>query len=154
MAAEVQQTNAGGAADDTGLGAAGFDEYVEDDRKDLGRQLLKFHPEIKVDTIESVASNSVLMTIPPSFKNRDGQVDGKHRSVPYLLQYEKTRILGFRTNQLSQGARPYIQVPEHVTNVREIARMELEARRLPIILKRPMPDGSFEYWRLSDLLIL
>jgi DNA-directed RNA polymerase subunit K/omega len=52
------------------------------------------------------------------------------------------------------GARPYIAVPAHVTDLREIARLELEARRLPIIIKRPMPDGTFEKWRLSDLLIL
>ena len=137
------------------MGAPGFDDYnVEEEKKDLGRQLLKFHPEIRVDTVEAVAMNSLLTNVPPSFKNPDGQLDGKHRSVPFLLQYEKTRILGFRTNQLSQGARPYIAVPEHVTSIRDIAKMELEARRLPIILKRPMPDGSFEYWRLSDLLIL
>ncbi len=140
---------------DMAADAPGFDEYaVEEEKKDLSRQLMKFHPEIRVDTVESVAMNSLLKSVPPSFKNPDGQLDGKHRSVPFLLQYEKTRILGFRANQLSQGARPYIAVPEHVTNIREIARLELEARRLPIILKRPMPDGSFEYWRLSDLLIL
>ena len=150
MGDEQQQPN---VVLDMGTGPVNFDDYVEEN-KDLGRQLTKFHPEIRVDTLESVTSNSVLMSVPPSFKNRDGQVDGKHRSVPFLLQYERTRILGFRTNQLSQGAQPYIQVPEHVTNVREIAKLELEARRLPIILKRPMPDGSFEYWRLSDLLIL
>jgi hypothetical protein len=36
----------------------------------------------------------------------------------------------------------------------EIAKLELEQRRLPYIIKRPMPDGSFEYWRLSDLMVL
>jgi len=32
--------------------------------------------------------------------------------------------------------------------------MELEEKRLPFIIKRPMPDGSYEVWRLRDLLIL
>jgi DNA-directed RNA polymerase I, II, and III subunit RPABC2 len=41
-----------------------------------------------------------------------------------------------------------------VTNTLEIAKMELEQRRLPYIIKRPMPDGTFEYWRLSDLMII
>jgi len=71
-----------------------------------------------------------------------------------LTQYEKTRILGFRTNQLAQGALPYIPVPDHIRKPIEIAKMELEQRRLPFIIKRPMPDGSFEYWRLCDLMIL
>jgi DNA-directed RNA polymerase subunit K/omega len=131
------------------------DGVLEDtQKKDLGNDLMKFHPEARIDTIESISMDILLTNVPPSFTNADGQADPKHRSVPFLTQFEKTKILGFRTNQLSQGARPYIAVPEHITDIREIARMELEARRLPIILKRPMPDGTFEKWRLSDLLIL
>ena len=137
------------------------DDMLEDDiiveenqKKDLGNELMKFHPEARIDTIESISMDILLTNVPPTFTNADGQADAKHRSAPFLTQFEKTKVLGFRTNQLSQGARPYIAVPEHVTDLREIARMELEARRLPIILKRPMPDGTFEKWRLSDLLIL
>jgi len=136
------------------------DVLAEDDiaeetqKKDLGNELMKFHPEARIDTIESISMDILLTNVPPTFTNADGQADAKHRSAPFLTQFEKTKILGFRTNQLSQGARPYIAVPEHITNLHEIARMELEARRLPIILKRPMPDGTFEKWRLSDLLIL
>ena len=143
------------------------DQFMEDDvevddadaledaqKKDLGNELMKFHPEARIDTIESVSMDIMLTNVPTTFANADGQADAKHRSVPFLTQYEKTKILGFRTNQLSNGARPYIAVPEHVTDLREIAKLELEARRLPIILKRPMPDGTFEKWRLSDLLIL
>ena len=123
-------------------------------KKDLGNELLRFHPEARIDTIESISMDIQLTNVPPSFENADGQKDPKHRSVPYLTQFEKTKILGFRVNQLSRGARAYIAVPEHVTDLKEIARMELEARRLPVIVKRPMPDGTFEKWRLSDLLIL
>lgn len=131
------------------------DGMIEDtQKKDLGNDLMKFHPEARIDTIESISMDILLTNVPPTFIGADGKADTKHRSVPFLTQFEKTKILGFRTNQLSQGARPYIAVPEHVTDIREIARMELEARRLPIILKRPMPDGTFEKWRLSDLLIL
>jgi len=131
------------------------DLVVEDNQKrDFGNELLRFHPEARIDTIESVSMDLILTNVPPNFTNADGQKDAKHRSAPFLTQFEKTKVLGFRTNQLSMGARPYIAVPEHVTDIREIAKLELEARRLPIIIKRPMPDGTFEKWRLSDLLIL
>lgn len=136
-------------ADDMAEGA------LEDaQKKDLGNELMRFHPEARIDTIESVSMDILLTNVPPTFENTDGQKDLKHRSAPFLTQFEKTKILGFRTNQLSQGARAYIAVPEHITDLREIARLELEARRLPIIIKRPMPDGTFEKWRLSDLIIL
>jgi len=143
---EEEYIEEGDMADDDGL--------EDTQKKDLGNELMKFHPEARIDTVESISMEILLTNVPTTFTNADGQADAKHRSVPFLTQYEKTKILGFRTNQLSQGARPYIAVPEHVTELKEIARMELEARRLPIILKRPMPDGSFEKWRLSDLLIL
>jgi DNA-directed RNA polymerases I, II, and III subunit RPABC2 len=107
------------------------------------------HPECRLDYIEDVLKSLPLAAYPP-----DSGSDKRHRSVPYLTIYEKTKILGFRANQLAQGSRPFIIVPAHVTDVLEIAGMELEQKRLPYILKRPMPDGSFEYVRLNDLLIV
>ena len=115
--------------------------------------LYKHHPEAVLDYKETVLQKLPLKSAPP-FTEED--LDKNHKSQPFLTQYEKTRILGFRTNQLAQGARPLLLngVPEHVKTTLEIARLELEQRRLPFIVKRPMPDGTFEYWRLSDLLIL
>lgn len=113
--------------------------------------LYKHHPEAVLDYKESVIQKLPLKSVPPFTQESP---DKNHKSQPFLTQYEKTRILGFRTNQLAQGARPLIAVPEYMKSTLEIARMELEQRRLPFIVKRPMPDGTFEYWRLSDLLIL
>lgn len=145
--------------------AADFDDAAgEDDGEDaddvggpreIAREsrALKFltthHPECRLDYAEDVLLKMPLEQYPPN-----EAVDRKHRSVPFLTLYEKTKIIGFRANQLAQGARPLIEPPAHVTDVLEIARMELEQRRLPFILKRPMPDGTYEYWRLADLLIL
>jgi DNA-directed RNA polymerase I, II, and III subunit RPABC2 len=77
-----------------------------------------------------------------------------HRSQPWMTQYERTKILGFRANQLAQGAKPYVPVPKHVVTTADIARIELKERRLPFIISRIMPDGTFEFWRLSDLMIV
>ena len=108
------------------------------------------HPECRLDYVEEVLEKVPLKAYPP-----DNGADKKHKSVMYLTIFEKTKILGFRANQLSQGSKPFINpLPEHVTDVLEIAALELEQRRLPYILKRPMPDGSFEYIRLSDLMII
>ena len=49
---------------------------------------------------------------------------------------------------------PFIDVPKHITDVKDIAKLELEQKRLPFVIKRPLPNGQFEYWRLADLLIL
>lgn len=120
-------------------------------KQDPLNALYKHHPEAILDYKESVFQRLPVKSVPP-FSSED--LDVNHKSQPFLTQFEKTRILGFRTNQLAQGARPFIPVPEHVKTTLEIAKLELEQRRLPFIVKRPMPDGTFEYWRLSDLLIL
>ena len=107
--------------------------------------LLKFHPECVLDYEEEEQPSIPLRTTL-------SEDDPYHKSMPFLSVFERTKILGMRTNQLAQGARPYIVVPEHITNVLDIARLELEQRRLPIIIKRHMPDGTYEKFRLSDMI--
>jgi DNA-directed RNA polymerase I, II, and III subunit RPABC2 len=109
--------------------------------------LHKFHPETILDYAETIAPQIPLSSVPPTD-------DSAHTSQPFLTLYEKTKILGFRANQIAQGAAPYIAVPAFIRDVTEIARLELEARRLPYIVKRPMPDGTFEYWRLSEMMVI
>ena len=111
--------------------------------------LYKYHPETLVDYMETVIPKVPLQQAPP-----DSGTDLNHMSPPFLTVYERTKILGTRTNQLAEGARPFVTVPEHMINPLDIAKLELEQRRLPFIVKRPMPDGTFEFWRLSDLMIL
>jgi len=109
--------------------------------------LLKFHPECVLDYEEDEQSSIPLRTTL-------SEEDPYHKSMPFLSVFEKTKIIGMRTNQLAQGARPYIVVPEHITSVLDIAKLELEQRRLPIIIKRHMPDGKYEKFRLSDMIII
>jgi DNA-directed RNA polymerase subunit K/omega len=120
---------------------------LEDVKDDPMAILRRHHPECDVDYMESVGPKINLLASPPFDK------DPNHRSAPFLTQYEKTKIIGLRANQLSQSARPYIDVPEYVTDVWEIARMELSQRRLPFLIRRPMPDGTHEFWRLADMII-
>jgi DNA-directed RNA polymerase I, II, and III subunit RPABC2 len=101
--------------------------------------LLTHHPEIWVDYIESIEKKLVKGTKPVCY--------------PFLNQFEKTKVLSFRASQIAQGAKPYIDIPDNVTDVYSIAKMELAARKLPFILKRPLPDGDYEYWKLSELMI-
>jgi DNA-directed RNA polymerase I, II, and III subunit RPABC2 len=112
--------------------------------------LYRYHPETILDYAETIMPHVPLQQIPPS----GGELDMNHTTQPFLSVYERTKILGFRANQLAQGARPYVVVPEHVTATLDIAKMELAERRLPYIIKRPMPNGTFEYWRISDLMII
>ena len=88
-------------------------------------------------------------------RNKDGIiVDELHKTMPLLTKYEKTKILGMRVKQLNSGTNPYITINEKIIDNYLIAQMELEQKKLPFIIQRPLPNNNFEYWKLQDLDIL
>ena len=124
-------------------------EDTQDSRPELKR-LYQQHPECILDYVEQVIPKLHLEFTPPGGIN----IDVNHRTYPFLTNFEKTKIIGLRANQISKGSSPFVSVPKHITDVRDIARLELEQKRIPFIIKRPLPNGTFEYWRLRDLMIL
>ena len=114
------------------------------------KKLYQQHPECQLDYVEQVLPRLDIKILP----SMGDTIDENHRTYPFLTQFERTKIIGLRANQLSKGSVPFIPVPKHITDVRDIARLELEQKRLPYIIKRPLPNGTYEYWRLTDLFIL
>jgi len=128
------------------FGEEGDEEVTEaetDESADMNK-LIQQHPEIWIP-IEEVVKD----VLTPS-----GPKDSHHTTYPFLTKYERTRLLSIRTSQIEKGAHPYILVPEGVTASYEIAKLELKEKKLPYILKRPLPNGTYEYWRLEDLVLL
>lgn len=81
-------------------------------------------------------------------------IDELHKTIPILTKYEKTRILGIRIKQLNNGALPYVMVSEDLLDNFIIAEKELKEKKIPFIIQRPLPNNTFEYWKLEDLEIL
>jgi len=81
-------------------------------------------------------------------------IDPLHKTLPFLTKYEKARILGERAKQINAGGQPFIEVDVSMIDGYLIAMQELEQKKIPFILKRPLPNGGCEYWRLKDLEIL
>ena len=74
-----------------------------------------------------------------------------HKTIPYLTKYEKARILGQRAKQINSGASVFVKVPEKVIDGYLIAELELQEKRIPFIIRRPLPNGGSEYWSIKDL---
>jgi len=140
-----------------------------DERADLQKLLLQ-HPEIWIPFEDQVKEH--LRVSGPSSTTPKGVVDEGtalsaiskdsekgpgdpyHTTYPFLTEYEITKLLSLRARELDNGAHPYTKVPEGVTSSYVIAQRELEEKKLPYILKRPLPNGTYEYWSLLDLMIL
>ncbi len=68
----------------------------------------------------------------------------------FLTKYERARLLGTRALQLSLGAPPMVDIHGE-TDPLMIAKRELQEKKIPITIRRRLPDGSTEEWGLEDL---
>ena len=68
-----------------------------------------------------------------------------------MTKYERARVIGTRALQLSMNAPPLVDIAGETDPLR-IAQIELEKNRIPIIIRRHLPDGSYEDWAASELL--
>ena len=123
------------------------DNYLQKFDNEISKNYIEeFHPECLSHNYDEVAKLSIVV------KNSDGIIiDPLHRTVPYLTKYEKARILGQRAKQINSGAYPFVKVPENVIDGYIIAEMELKLKRSPFIIRRPLPNGGSEYWKVQDL---
>ena len=71
----------------------------------------------------------------------------------YMTIYERVRLLGERSKQLSLGAKPMIKNVENL-NPKEVAKLELENKVMPLIVIRTLPNGLKEKWKVSELEII
>lgn len=104
------------------------------------------HPECLIDNLHLVESLSKITR-----DNHGIIIDDYHKTVPFLTKYEKTRVIGQRIQQLNNGAKVYINVSDDIIDNNVIAEMELKEKKIPFIIRRPLPDNTFEYWKLEDL---
>ncbi|KZV81958.1 subunit common to RNA polymerase I [Exidia glandulosa HHB12029] len=72
-------------------------------------------------------------------------------TTPYLTKYERARVLGTRALQISMNA-PILVPLEGETDALQIAIKELSQKKIPLIIRRYLPDGSFEDWSIKDLI--
>ncbi len=81
------------------------------------------------------------------------ELESGTRPEPYILtKYERARVLGTRALQLSNGAQPMVKV-DGITDVMDIAKKELMEYKLPLIVRRKFPDGSYTDIKVSDMIV-
>jgi DNA-directed RNA polymerase I, II, and III subunit RPABC2 len=73
------------------------------------------------------------------------------RSIPYLTKFERARIIGTRLQQLAYGAKPRVNT-KGLNSIQEIVEKELDERKILFIIRRPMPDGTYEDWKLEEFI--
>uniref|UniRef100_A0A6C0J8I6 DNA-directed RNA polymerase n=1 Tax=viral metagenome TaxID=1070528 RepID=A0A6C0J8I6_9ZZZZ len=80
------------------------------------------------------------------------------RTTPYLTKYEMVKALAIRVQMLNKHAPPtvpasFFEDNKYPMDTEDIALMELRSHRLPLMIKRPLPNGESVIIPISELLI-
>ena len=119
------------------------EEFYKFDKSNVLHDIAKYHTNLNEYNNDEIAK---LCIYDPEKDN-----DIFHKTIPILTKYEKTRILGYRAKQINLGNKPFIDVPDGLIDGYEIAKLELKEKKIPFIIKRPLPNGKNEFWKVADL---
>lgn len=110
------------------------------------------------EDIRELTCNSVSAKNEVTRNNRAICPNAIRVTLPRMTKYEKARLIGERAMMLQDPRNEPLVIltdPDHPgyieTNLLKIAEMELLAGRLPMIVRRPLPDGSCEDWKAGEL---
>lgn len=109
--------------------------------------ILDHHPECAIhNQAEIIAMSQVV-------RDKTGNIiDELHRTLPFLSKFERARIIGQRASQINSGSKPFVtHIPDNMIDGYSIAEIELEYKAIPFIIRRPLPNGGSEYWKVKDL---
>ena len=70
----------------------------------------------------------------------------------FMTKYERARILGTRALQISKNA-PLMVDPGDESDPYRLAEIELSEKKVPFIVRRYLPDGAYEDWKVSELYV-
>ena len=126
------------------------DNYLQKfDQLNKKNIIQEYHPELVAHNNDEVETLSRIV------RNEQGVIiDPLHKTLPFLTKYEKARILGERAKQLNMGAKPLVEIGPEVIDGYLIALKEFEDKKIPFVIKRPMPNGGCEYWKFKDLEVI
>jgi DNA-directed RNA polymerase subunit K/omega len=120
-----------------------IENYVEKDIFQI------YHPQIKQ------INNQELQSLIKINRNEKGLIDDEnHKTIPILTRYEKSKIIGLRAKQINGGSDLFINAPANIIDGITLANMELDQKKLPFVIRRPLPNGTNEYWDINDLDIM
>ncbi|KAI8146725.1 DNA directed RNA polymerase-like protein II polypeptide F [Fennellomyces sp. T-0311] len=73
-------------------------------------------------------------------------------TTPYMTKYERARVLGTRALQISLNA-PVMVDLDGESDPLVIAMKELREKKVPLVVRRFLPDGTYEDWHVKELIV-
>lgn len=127
------------------------EESIEENNSDLDEDNKSNESEESLKEEESIILNQDIYDI--DLFNKEYNVSNNVFTQNTLTKYEKTTVIGMRAEQIAQGSSPFLSDEElkDITDIMDIVNKEFDLKRIPFIIKRPISNNTYEYWKLSDL---
>jgi DNA-directed RNA polymerase I, II, and III subunit RPABC2 len=71
----------------------------------------------------------------------------------FLTRYEKARIIGARSLQISFGAPILVEKPKNMIDPIKIAQLELKSGILPLTIRRELPSEEYQDISINKLIL-
>ena len=128
------------------------DDIIEEDPDDENDEVNDDENEDEIYEDKNSVENNI--KIISSIENTYSDYYNKQKvTKSFMTKFEKAKILGVRADMLANGANAMIAVPKYVDNCYEIAKMELKEGKIPLLVRRFLPNNNIEDWRVTDLII-
>lgn len=121
------------------IGYEPYDDYEADNVEEEAAVV----DESRVDILEDVMNGG---------EAGDVQETRERVTTPYMTKYERARVLGTRALQISLNAPVMIELNGE-SDPLVIAMKELREKKIPLIVRRFLPDNSYEDWHVKDLIV-
>jgi DNA-directed RNA polymerase I, II, and III subunit RPABC2 len=72
-------------------------------------------------------------------------------TLPIMSKYEKAKVIGWRATQIAKGAKPLVDV-KGIKDPFAKAEKELAEKKIPLIIRRILPDNSYEDWKIDEFM--
>lgn len=106
------------------------------------------HGEFTIPT--EMAANVILSGNTQGAKGARARGRDERVTINVLTKYERARILGTRALQISMNA-PVLVTIDGETDPLTIALKELRERVIPLVIRRILPDNSYEDWGVAEM---
>lgn len=112
---------------------------IDEDEDDFGEEAEEtVEPKVIIEKIKEKRAKQILKS--------------ERTSIPILTKYERARLLGIRAQQIDMGCEPLVHVPKGITDSLDIAHLELQQKKIPLMIRRYLPNGDYEDWELEELI--
>lgn len=113
-----------------------YEDEVEEDDEESTNILGEQHTTKLVDYTETYAQYKL----------------GIKETKPFINKFERIKIISIRAQQIANGAKSTIPIPNGINDVIAIATLEYKAKKIPFMIRRFKADNTYEDWRLNDFI--